>query len=117
MAADPRTTPRTITRAGAHDVAIEWADGHRSVYTARSLRLACRCAVCVDEVSGAPLLEPTSVPEDVHPVSLALVGHYAVQPVFSDGHNTGIFAFEYLRSLCPCPECSAARAGQARPGG
>lgn len=110
MNADPRTRPREITRAGAHDVAIEWADGHRSVYPARLLRLACRCAVCVDEVSGAPLLDPARVPEDVHPVSLTLVGHYAVQPVFSDGHNTGIFSFETLRALCPCPECADERA-------
>lgn len=105
MAVDPRTTPREIKRAGAHDVQIDWADGHRSVYPARLLRLACRCAACVDEVSGAPLLDPACVPEHVHPVSLALVGHYALQPVFSDGHNTGIFTFEHLRALCPCPDC------------
>jgi len=105
MAEDPRTTPREIKRAGEHDVAIDWADGHRSVYPARLLRLSCRCAVCVDEVSGVPLLDAARVEVDVHPVSLALVGHYAIQPVFSDGHNTGIFTFEYLRAICPCSDC------------
>jgi DUF971 family protein len=109
MTDDPRTTPREIQRAGAHDVQIDWADGHCSVYPARLLRLACRCAVCVDEVSGAPLLQPERVSADVHPVSLALVGHYAIQPVFSDGHNTGIFTFEYLRAICPCPDCATGR--------
>jgi DUF971 family protein len=109
MAEDPRTTPREIKRAGAHDVQIDWADGHRSIYPARLLRLACRCAVCVDEVSGRPLLDAAGVAADVHPVSLALVGHYAVQPVFSDGHATGIFTFELLRGLCPCPDCASGR--------
>jgi DUF971 family protein len=100
-----KTTPTEIGRSGEHDVKIRWEDGHESVYPARYLRLNCRCAVCVDEVSGAPLLNPDSVAEDVHPTSLELVGHYAIQPSFSDGHFTGIFSFEYLRSICPCPVC------------
>jgi ATP-binding protein involved in chromosome partitioning len=105
MSAQVSTTPRSIRRHGAHDVEIIWGDGHTSLYPARFLRLNCRCAVCVDEVSGRPLLDPAGVPEDVHPVSLQLVGRYAVQPIFSDGHNTGIFTFEHLRAICPCPDC------------
>lgn len=99
------TTPVEIGRHGDHDVKIRWEDGHESVFPARYLRLHCRCAVCVDEVSGAPLLEPDSVAEGVHPTKLELVGHYAIQPSFSDGHFTGIYSFEVLRTLCPCGEC------------
>ncbi len=99
------TTPTEIGRHGEHDVKILWEDGHESVYPARLLRLHCRCAVCVDELSGAPLLDPDSVPEDVHPTSLELLGHYAIQPRFSDGHFTGIYSFELLRELCPCGDC------------
>ncbi len=102
-----KTTPTEVGRSGEHDLKIRWEDGHESIYPARFLRLACPCAVCVDEVSGAPLLDPTSVTEDVHPSSLELVGHYAIQPRFSDGHFTGIFSFELLRGLCPCGECGA----------
>ncbi len=36
---------------------------------------------------------------DVDIVNLAPVGHYAVQPSFSDGHETGIFAWGYLYKL------------------
>ncbi len=32
-------------------------------------------------------------------VSLEPVGNYAVQPLFSDGHNTGIFSWDYLYFL------------------
>ncbi len=102
---DARTTPTEIARHGEHDVKIRWEDGHESVFPARYLRLNCRCAVCVDEVTGAPLLDPETVPEGVHPVKLELVGHYAIQPAFSDGHSTGIFSFEFLRGVCPCEEC------------
>ncbi len=100
------TTPTEIGRHGEHDVKITWEDGHESVYPARHLRLNCRCATCVDEVSGAPLLDTESVADDVHPIKLDLVGHYAIQPTFSDGHFTGIFSFDHLRGICPCPECA-----------
>jgi DUF971 family protein len=33
------------------------------------------------------------------------VGQYAVQPTWQDGHDTGIYSFDLLRRLCPCPEC------------
>ena len=37
------------------------------------------------------------------------VGRYALRPVWRDGHDTGLFTYEYLRELCPCPECAADR--------
>ena len=40
--------------------------------------------------------------------SASQVGNYAVQINFNDGHNTGIFSYDYLRSVCPCAECAAA---------
>ncbi len=94
-----RTIPIEITREGKHDVAITWKDGHRSVYAARFLRLACPCAECIEEMTGRPLIDPGSIPEDVHPVRIDAVGRYAVQITFSDGHGTGIFTHERLREL------------------
>jgi DUF971 family protein len=38
------------------------------------------------------------------------VGNYAVEFHWQDGHSTGIYSFEYLRSLCPCAACTAGRA-------
>jgi len=88
-----------ITREGEHDVAILWKDGLRSVYPGRFLRLACPCAGCVEEMTGRALLDPESVPEDVHPIRIDPVGRYAVQITFSDGHGTGIYTFDRLREL------------------
>jgi DUF971 family protein len=39
--------------------------------------------------------------------SIQPVGNYAISIAFSDGHATGIYRFEYLRDLCPCPSCGA----------
>ena len=98
--------PVEIGRAGAHDVNIAWQDGHVSIYPARALRLTCPCAGCVDEVTGNIRLIATTIPDDVHPLTIHPVGRYAVSIQWSDGHRTGIYAFDYLRKLCPCPACS-----------
>ena len=93
--------PKEIGRANEHDVRIVWHDGHESVYLARELRLKCPCAACVDEFTGTLRLISSSVPGDVHPVKVNLVGRYAVSFEWSDGHHTGIYAFNLLRRLCP----------------
>jgi DUF971 family protein len=33
------------------------------------------------------------------------VGNYALRFRWSDGHDTGIYTFDFLRRLCPCAEC------------
>ncbi len=45
----------------------------------------------------------------IGPVRAELVGRYAVQIFWNDGHSTGIYTFDYLRSLCSCAECIATR--------
>ena len=99
------TTPLAIEKVGEHDVRIRWKDGHESVYAARELRLSCPCASCVHEITGKRLLDPASLPKDVHPQGIGLVGRYAISILWSDGHSTGIYAFAFLRERCPCPEC------------
>ena len=99
MASDPATTPREIKQDGPRALAIEWADGVSSRYDVRDLRLACGCAVCVDEWTGENRLDPGSVPEDVRPLKIAPIGRYAIQIDWSDGHSSGIYPFRRLREL------------------
>ena len=48
-----------------------------------------------------------AVPDDIRALDIELVGRYAIQFTWSDGHSTGIYSFETLREICPCPECTA----------
>jgi DUF971 family protein len=51
----------------------------------------------------------TSLPEDeLHIRDVTLVGQYALQIGFESGHNTGLYTFRYLRSICECDECRGA---------
>lgn len=85
---------------------IAWADGHVSEYEPRYLRLRCRCAGCIEEMTGRPLLDPRSVAAGVYPRAIHYVGRYALRFDWSDGHGTGIYPFELLRSACPCDGCN-----------
>jgi DUF971 family protein len=37
---------------------------------------------------------------DVAIVNLEPVGHYAIKPTFSDGHDSGLYSWDYLYDLC-----------------
>lgn len=63
------------------------------------VRCGCTCAVCVDEFTGEPLLDPAKVPVDIAPSGLDLVGQYAIRIHWSDGHNTGLYTWERLLHL------------------
>ena len=94
--------PYRITRRD-DGLLLEWdQSGHSALYEARRLRLSCPCAECVEEMSGRPLLNPESVPADIRPVSVGLVGSYGLKVNWSDGHGTGIYTFEKLLAWCPC---------------
>ena len=107
-ARDPRAaTPVEIRkRSGGGRLAITWADGHAGEYAAIYLRGRCPCAQCVDEITGHRKVGPLQIVPDVTLLKIVPVGNYAVQLEWSDGHSTGLYSFESLRSLCPCPECS-----------
>lgn len=100
MSPSPATTPREIgpDETGAR-LRIEWADDHVSIFEPRALRLSCPCAACVDEMTGERMLTPGMIPEGIHPTAIHYVGRYAIQFVWSDGHETGIYPFDYLRRL------------------
>lgn len=89
--------PETLT--------IRWADGHESIYPMRYLRQHCRCANCVHEITGDELLVKNNVSEDIRCLKAEPVGHYALTFSFSDQHATGIYAYDYLRAICPCEVC------------
>ena len=99
MNASSQPSPLEVGRANQHDVRIRWSDGSEKIYPARSLRLKCPCAMCVDENTGFRILKEPGIPLDVHPVKIEPVGRYAIVIHWSDGHNTGIYTWENLYEL------------------
>ena len=95
----PAIEPREIKQEGDSGIRITWADEHVSQFSAAQLRRACPCAQCVNEWTGQRVLRPESVAEELTINDLSLVGRYAINFRWSDGHETGIYSFRYLREL------------------
>jgi DUF971 family protein len=99
---------------------IEWKDGHHSNYSFAYLRDACPCALCDEERSKSgrepgdpPKLAPGVLPmfkAAAKPTAVEPVGKYAIRFKWNDGHELGIYSWQFLRDVCPCVECRAARA-------
>ncbi len=83
----------------ASGLLLRWGDGQVQRLPHRDLRLACGCAKCSDEMTGAAILVPQSVPLDIRITRIRSVGNYAVAMAFSDGHDSGIYTFKSLRAL------------------
>jgi DUF971 family protein len=93
--------PTQIIEDSDSELSISWADGIETKYIASNLRRSCPCASCVNEWTGERMLKAESISDDLTFSNLSLVGRYALNFVFSDGHDTGIFSFNYLREMQP----------------
>ena len=93
--------PKRIERVGGTGLKVFWEDGHESLYGWSALRNACPCAACRETAKPGS----TALPMAVHPLDLTPVGRYGMAVRWSDGHTTGIFSYDYLRSLCACEAC------------
>ena len=113
---DTRKKPSSVkvhVTSGA-GVDIVWSDGHSSHFDFAYLRDHCPCALCNDERNKKDAMAGTMGSGAVLPMfkpkaraqSAVAVGNYAVQITYSDGHSTGIYSFDYLRTICPCPDCA-----------
>lgn len=83
---------------------VRWNDGSECTYELAVLRRECPCATCRTQredrkESPASLTILKSDPRDIRATGAKLVGRYAIQLEWSDGHNTGIFDFGFLKTL------------------
>ena len=95
----PAIEPREIKQEGDSGLRITWADDCVCTYTAAELRRHCPCAQCVNEWTGQRVVRPESISEELTIADLSIVGRYALNFRWSDGHETGIYSFRYLRDL------------------
>jgi DUF971 family protein len=91
--------PVQIIEESDSEVTIKWSDGDETRYDAVQLRRSCPCAGCINEWTGEKMLKDTNVPDDLSFKHISIVGRYALNFHFSDGHDSGIFSFKFLRDL------------------
>ncbi len=86
-----------------NELAIRWEDGRETFIPLEKLRRHCPCASCHGEVDilGNVYKAPDKpLPPSAFELKRLLpVGGYAVQLFWADGHNSGIFAFDYVQRL------------------
>jgi DUF971 family protein len=117
---DSRRKPKDVKvhLTSAAGVDITWSDAHQSHYDFAYLRENCPCATCNDErgkkasfpasPAGAPAAGAAALPmfkPKLKARSAQVVGNYAIRIDFTDGHTTGIYSYDYLRTICPCETC------------
>jgi len=94
--------PTDIQQVG-EDLAIKWDDGSESFVRLETLRRCCPCAGCKGEVDvmGNVYRNPDQpLPSPAFELrGITTVGGYAIQPIWGDGHSTGLYSFEYLRKV------------------
>ncbi len=86
-----------------NELAVKWDDGTETYLRLEAMRRYCPCAGCQGEVDVMGNLHK-GPPVKLTPASyeirqIAQIGGYALQPVWGDGHASGIYSFEYLRRV------------------
>jgi DUF971 family protein len=116
LAADAVTPLKVrVKKTEGTGVEIDWRDGHASSWNFAWLRNACPCATCHEEreKSGRQPGEAKPKPKillvmyepPVRPLEVHSVGKYAIKFKWSDGHESGIYSWDYLRRVCRCDTC------------
>ena len=102
--------PEHIAISKSKGIKIDWKDGVRSEYSLALLRDNCPCAHCTGAHGTKPQRTSYSKP-DANPfkmyqpalrmVNIEPVGSYALRIHWSDGHSSGIYSYDFLRTLIP----------------
>lgn len=124
-AASPAFRPTDLRLDRRDGLTVTWGDGVVSRYPLVYLRKRCPCATCRTEreatgtnergsasasrssagESGNRSISLTILPRGIDRatqfVAAKVVGAYAIQITWGDGHNTGIYDFRYLRVIAP----------------
>lgn len=101
----------SVKRINPKEILITWRDNHQTIYTTQQLRSICPCATCQGETvlfHDVPPQPKVNDPKAFEIVDISQVGSYAIQIMWGDGHNAGIYTWEYLRMNCPCDKCTFA---------
>ena len=99
-----------VDKSGGTGMRIEWRDGHASAWAFAWLRAACPCATCHEAREHSGLAPGVTAPKPAamfamyeappRPVEVEPVGKYALRFKWNDGHEAGLYSWDYLRNVC-----------------
>jgi len=93
--------PEKIDQISETVMSFEWDNGEKTICFTKILRQNCPCALCRETRENRnPLVVISSDQKHIQLTGWRYVGNYAVALDWSDGHNTGIYTFEFLKQLC-----------------
>jgi DUF971 family protein len=99
--------PLDIQQIG-DELAVKWEDGSESFINLKKLRRYCPCAGCKGEmdVMGNVYKGPDVplTPASYQLRRIASIGGYAIQPLWGDGHGSGLYSYDYLKRVADAPE-------------
>jgi Mrp family chromosome partitioning ATPase/DUF971 family protein len=84
-----------------HTIVIENKSNNENDYETISpanLRRSCRCASCVEEMTGRQLLQPSTISDTIYPRKMYPTGNYALSVDWSDGHRS-LYPYKQIKSL------------------
>lgn len=88
-----------LSQPDDHHVSIHWQDGSTNTFSYSDLQKECPCANCNNENTGACLIDPSKIPDNLGVGKIEMVGRYALRFQFTSGCSTGIFSFDRLREM------------------
>lgn len=80
-------------------IQLKFPNGKVLVLDNRQVRLACQCAVCVNEMTGQKMLNPSKIRPDIAPKEITPLGNYAIGITWNDGHSSGIYPYTLLETI------------------
>lgn len=97
-------SPKSISRPNPYTLKFEWRDGFSATIKIDTFRKECPCALCKGETLGGKYIPPPMFqmlkPGQNELKTLTPVGNYAVTAEWGDGHDTGIYDWDYIHELC-----------------
>ena len=110
---DDKITPLRLNLKKDEKLEIDWKDGHHSSFPVAYLRDECPCATCTGAHGTEPQKTGYSAPANpfqmfkpaIKMLNIEPTGNYALKIYWNDGHSSGIYSYDYLREICPCPAC------------
>jgi DUF971 family protein len=96
-------SPKQVKIFKKDNLKITWEDSTETILSLKYMRDECPCAGCKGETILLKTYRPPAptvvTPEMYQVKNIEVVGEYAIQVTWKDGHNTGIYSWDYIKQL------------------